>query len=151
MDAYIIIGIQSVGKSSVVRGLTGIRNEDERLMATQFGTTFTLWAKDSSLQEAGISPIDFIADVSARNVDSVLLSLWPRSKRSREILFPGPDLYIQAFQKAGWKIQPVAILDRGQPPMVTLSTGIQSNRFSNLSSMPFNSLVARVRAYWNWV
>jgi hypothetical protein len=151
MDAYIIIGIQSAGKSSVVRGLCGIRNEDKRLMATQFGTTFLLWAKDSSLQEASISPTDFIADVSTKKVNSVLLTLWPRSKRSREVLYPGPDLYIQAFQQAGWQIQPVAILDRGQMPNFVLPAGVKSNQFQNLPSMPFNSLVARVRSCWNWV
>lgn len=153
MDAYIVIGQASAGKSSLVRALTGIRNADRRLMARQFGSPFSLWAKDSSLQEASIDPAEFIADVTGRNVDAVLFTLWPRSRRSQNVVYPDAAGYIQDFQNAGWQIQPIAILDRGQPPApaVKLPNGIASTNFSNLPAIPFNSFVAMVRTHWNWV
>jgi len=153
MDVYIIIGNPSVGKSSLVRALTGIRNADERLMARQVGNTFSLWAKDSSLQEASIDPAAFIADVAARNVDAALLTLWPRSRRSQGIVYPDDAGYIRDFQNAGWQVQPVVILDRGQPPapVVNLPNGVTSTNFSNLQAIPFNSFAATVRTHWNWV
>lgn len=152
MDTYIIIGRASVGKSSLVRALTGIRNADERLMASLGGTNFKLWAKDSSLQEARIDPLSFIADVTARNVDAVLLTLWPQSRTSGGVVYPDAAGYIREFVRAGWIIQPVVILNTGGPMIpVILPAGVLSTHISNVRTVPFNTFVGSVRAHWGWI
>jgi GTPase SAR1 family protein len=152
MDAYIIVGKASVGKSSLVRALTGIRNADKRLMAKPSAPNFTLWAKDSSLQEARINPQSFIAEVTFQNVDAALCTLWPRSCRSKGIVYPDAARYIRVFQTAGWNIQPVILLDNGSSTFsVSFPGTVLSSRFSNVRTNPFNSFAALIRAHWGWI
>lgn len=151
VDAYIIIGQDSVGKSSLVRALTGIRNHDKRLMTRLVGPDFCLWAKDSSLLEAEVDPAAFVAEINGKGVNAVLLTLWPRSRKSKGTTYPDAATYIQVFVAHGWSIQPVVLLDRwGTAPSVTLSPGIGSSHFTNSSNAGFNTLAALVRTYWGW-
>lgn len=152
MDAYIIIGNGGVGKSSLVRALTGVRNTDRRLMASVNVPNFLLWAKDSSLQESRVAPGKFIADAVAQGVDATLCTLWPRSAISKGIVYPDASGYIQDFQAAGWNVQPVVLLDDGVSILsLALPATVISRGFSNLRSTPFNSLAASVRTYWGWI
>lgn len=151
MQAYIIVGEASAGKSSVVRALSGVRNSDERLMARTSGHRFSLWAKDSSLQEARITPQEYIREARRRNKDAVLLTLWPRAVRPRSgnpHRFPNAHGYIQEFLLAGWRIQDVVTLNN--PPGLTLPAGVTSTNFNNVHTNPFNVFTASIRANWNW-
>ena len=151
MDAHIIIGRASVGKSSSVRILTGIRNNGRRLMARPAGADFQLWAKDSSLQEAGITPQEFIATVTEQNVDAVLLTLWPQGRRSKGVQYPDAAGYIDDFIAAGWKIRPVVLLSSsGSTLTVSLPAGTRSAHFVNDHAVPFNTFAGTLRAYWGW-
>lgn len=151
MDAYIIIGEAEVGKSSLIRALTGIRNDDERLISLRGGPDFQLWAKDSSLQEASVEPRDFISEATGKMVDAVLCALWPKSRRSKGVTYPDELGYLQAFHAAGWTIQPIVVLAKGgNHPTVRLPVGVTSTNFSNIRTSPFNSFSASVRLHWGW-
>lgn len=152
MEAYIIIGQGAAGKSSLVRALTGVRNAEERLMARAAGGTFRLWARDSSLQEARISPSAFIAEVTGRAVDAALCTLWPRRCRSKGVVYPDANGYISAFQTAGWLVKNAVIVYGGGPPVVVpLPPGGGAASFVNARTVPFNTTAAAVRAHWGWV
>lgn len=146
MDAYIIIGKPSVGKSSLVRGLTGIRKPDIRLMAHHVNGNFQLFARHSSLQEANILPRQFISHVQGLGVDAVLLTLWPNGKNGRETRFPSANAYLQEFQNVGWNIQPIIFLER----VSILPVPVQPGVFYNTPWLPFNVLMAHARFHWSW-
>jgi len=151
MDAYVIVGNASTGKSSLVRALAGIRNEDRRLMAYATTGTFVLWAKDSSLQESRILPSDFIATVALNRPEAVLCTIWPRGCTSKGITYPNCAGYLQAFIAAGWTIKPLVVLDSGLPPtMPPLPSSVAVTSFSNLRTNPFNNFAASIRSHWNW-
>lgn len=146
MDAYIIIGHPSSGKSSLVRALTGLRNDGKQLMARKTEAPFNLWAKNSSLQEARVSPQEFIDDIARQKVDAALCTLWPRSCRSHGITYPDAFGYVQAFQAAGWDIQPIVILAINDLQIsVSLPDGVRTEVFRNYKTKPFNPLAASVR------
>ena len=151
MDAYVIVGSASAGKSSLVRALAGIRNKDRRLMAYATTGTFVLWAKDSSLQESRILPQDFIATVALHSPDAVLCTMWPRGCTAKGVSYPNCAGYLQEFIAAGWTIKPLIALDNGAPPaMPTLPATVVGSSFSNLRTNPFNEFAASVRKHWNW-
>lgn len=152
MDAFIVIGNESTGKSSIVRSLTGIRNSDERLIKFSSGNIYKLWAKDSSLQEARITPQEFIQEAVQRNVDAVLLTLWPRQVTPRnpnQGPFPDAGGYIQEFITAQWNIQDIVTIDN--PTLLNIPPNINTRNFNNNHAQPFNILVNTIRAYWSWV
>jgi len=152
MNAYIIIGNPSAGKSSLVRALTGIGKADTRLLATLSGMHFTLWAKDASLQEKRVSAQKFISDVVGKGVDATLCTLWPRSSTSKGIVYPDALGYIRDFQAVGWIVQPLVLLDHGSSTLsITPPPPVTARNFSNIQTAPFNSFAASVRVYWGWV
>ena len=151
VKTYIVIGDASAGKSSVVRALSGVRNSDERIMARTGGKKFSLWAKDSSLQEARITPQEYIGEAKLRNTDAVLLTLWPRAVSPRSgnpNRFPNAHGYIQEFLNEGWSIQDVVTLNN--PLTLSLPPKLSSTNFNNVHTNPFNVFVASIRANWNW-
>lgn len=149
MDAYIIIGRQRVGKSSVIRALTGLRGAGQRLMMPLSGPNFQLWTENMSLQETPIAPAAFISKIAAKPVQAVLIALWPRECNSRGITYPDHNAYIAAFTGAGWTIKHIVHLYSGTsaPPI-----GV-SSPFTSLTSspaLPFNKLAADIRLLWHW-
>ena len=116
------------------------------------GNTYEMWAKDSSLQEARITPQDFIQEASQKNIDAVLVTLWPRRVTPRtgnQNRFPDAGGYIQEFINAGWNIQDLVTLDN--PILQNIPGGINTRNFNNNHAQPFNSLVSGIRNYWSWI
>lgn len=151
MDAYVIVGNASAGKSSLVRALTGIRNQDQRLMAYAATGNFVLWAKDSSMQEARILPQDFIDTATLHRPDAILCTMWPRGCTSKGVSYPNCTGYLQEFIAAGWTIKPLVVLNGSSPPVLPeLPATVTWSPFSNLRTTPFNELAASIRNHWNW-
>lgn len=154
MDAFIIIGKESAGKSSLIRSLSGVGTFDKRIMETTANAVFTLWARHSSLQEALITPAQFITEVQNENVGAALLALLPRSStrtvpgRAKRVLFPDPYGYIRSFIAAGWNIQDIATIN--DPKISYLPPSLNVRNFTNSSAQPFNVFSASVRQYWHW-
>ncbi|MFT6094304.1 MAG: hypothetical protein ACJA2D_001970 [Pseudohongiellaceae bacterium] len=97
----------------------------------------------SCLQEARISPQDFIHEAAKRNEDAVLLTLWPRHVSPRNPKhgpFPDAGGYIQHFIAANWNIQDIVTLDN--PMLQNLPRGIIANNYDNNHIQSFNRLVS---------
>lgn len=128
MDAYVIIGENDSGKSSVTRCLTGsgsgkIRN---RPIAKRCHTIINVYVHLSSLQEDYKrikNPADFVRQVNRENCDAVLFSLWPHGRGGGNKR-PDADTYLRHFvDVAGWKIVKVACLGSSIDITATLSNG----------------------------
>ena len=159
MDIYLVIGDPGVGKSSLVRALTGVRatrHSVDSIRTMEYATLatpphFTIWAKDASLQEVDIPPEKIIDHVKKLRVDAVLLVLWVNGRRSKGRPQQSASVYINKFLAEGWSIKNVAQIVGGIASSISLPAGVICHTFTNLKSAPFNRFVSNVRASWNWI
>jgi energy-coupling factor transporter ATP-binding protein EcfA2 len=161
MDAYVIIGENDSGKSSVTRCLTGSGSGKIRTRPIAKGsdTTIDVYVHLSSLQEDYKrikDPADFVRQVNQEECDAVLFSLWPHCRGGGNKR-PDADAYLRHFvDVAGWKIVKVACLgDSASSINVVPKSVIDS--FPKVTPpqakppMPANKVAARVREHFGWV
>lgn len=146
MDAYIIIGEAKQRKSSTIRALTGVWRKDIFKLATN-GNILDTYIQVQSLQEAGLTPQQFISEVNNNQCNAVLTSLRTRAVTGGN--FPHCIKYIQEFQNAGWNIKGIAVL--GATSLnYNLPLGIQ-NPIYIPSSDPTNKIASIIRTQWKWL
>jgi len=108
MDAYVIIGEENSGKSSMTRCLTGSYRSGTRIIAT-LSAHIKLYVHIMSLHEDKKhkrTPADFKQRVEQEDCDAVLFSLWPHTGNG----CPDADTYLQYLAGHGWNIIRVACL-----------------------------------------
>lgn len=149
MDAYVIIGEENSGKSSVTRCLTGSRRSRTRLVAT-LSIIIKVYIHLVSLHEDKKhkkTPADFEQKVQEEDCDAVLFSLWPHSGNG----CPDADTYLQYFVGRGWNIGRVACLGI---PVSRITTSLPSGTilsFPTVEPTPANDVAAQVRNHFGWV
>lgn len=146
VTVYAILGDSNTRKSSTVRALTGVAQRKEVRVATVAGD-IDVFVNIKSLQEANISPQQFIREVAAGEYTNVLVPLLV----SEMNIHPQEADYIQAFLNAGWTIQQLVVL--GALSLATpLPAGIPRPNFvSDSTSIPVNRIASRVRSWWGWL
>ena len=156
MDAYVIVGENDSGKSSVTRCLTGSGSGKIRTrpIAKCGDTIINVYVHLSSLQEDYKrikNPADFVSQVSRENCDAVLFSLWPHGRGGGNRR-PDADTYLRHFvDVAGWNIVRVACLGIPVDRITTLLANGTIRTFPTVEPTPVNDVAAQVRCYFNWL
>ena len=150
MDAYIIIGEESSGKSSVTRCLTGSGRSRTRLIAT-LSVNIRVYVHLMSLHEDDKhqkTPTDFENKIKQTQCDAVLFSLWPHSGNG----CPDADTYLRYFIGCGWNIARVACLGI---PVSRITTSLQTSTIKAFpridNTTPVNVVAAQVRRHFGWI
>jgi len=146
LNAYLIIGETNTRKSSLLRSLTGCFNRSDRDIQLVNGTTISIYARVSSLQESKITPKDFIAEVAARGCENVIFCLLPEPNPLFPMLYPDAHMYITAFEQAGWSFVKTAVV--GVHPISPDLPHVA--RFPRAASLPINVLAKNIRAHFEW-
>ena len=145
-NVFIVIGDGGTRKSALVRALTGASNrriydiEDSSSNKQQF------FVQVRSLQEANISPQNFILEMQSKNVSNILTTLRINGVNGQQ---SGVD-YIAAFRNAGWLIDGIAIMSaatiNGLPTNYTPIT----IPFINSTARAANEMASNIRQTWGW-
>lgn len=149
MDAYVIVGEENSGKSSVTRCLTGSGRSRTRLIAT-VSVNIKVYVHLMSLHEDPKhrkTPADFEQRVEEEDCDAVLFSLWPHSGNG----CPDADTYLRYFVGRGWNIVRVACLGI---PVSRITTPLPSGSirtFPTVEPTPVNIVAAKVRRHFGCV
>lgn len=148
-NVYVLLGDGNTRKSSTARALTGVPQRKSVSVATT-GGNIEVFVQIKSLQEAHISPQDFIQEANNAAYSNVLVPLWISN-------FPGPPSfphgahYIQDFLNANWHIQAVVALGVGQLPQQLPAPAPIPQFLSQSMFTPVNQTSAAVRGWWGWV
>jgi len=145
---FVILGESRSRKSTTIRALTGAFQRGPWQVATQDGNV-NIFAQISALQEANISPEEFVQTINAtENGPDVLVTLRLRASRANPDAFG----YIERFEQEGWDV--VAIVLLGRAPQES------SNRLSEISheffaipdsiELPSNWIAHQIRERWGW-
>ena len=147
-QTWIIMGGANVGKSALIRALTGVARKTENWpVATRSGTiNVTIYVR--SLQEKGISPGQFIQQ--NKGASYILLPLRVNATRR----FPDGLQYILTFLQAGWVVNDIVVLNRTSLPY-SLPQGAPPPYFIpqhiGRRGMPANQAASIVKQRWNWL
>jgi energy-coupling factor transporter ATP-binding protein EcfA2 len=151
MKAYVIIGENDSGKSSVTRCLTGSGSSRIRPIAT-LSSNIRVYVHLSSLQEEKTAPAELEGKVKPEDCEAVIFSLRPGKARG----YPDADTYLQYFIKKGWHIIRVACLgDSASRITTSLPEGVidtfpEVTASETEPAMPANTVAAKVRAHFGW-
>lgn len=145
---YLILGDGKMGKSTLIRHLTGIREASLVDIALSGNQTIALWAWMRSAQEMPKSPAEIVSLIgnfnSAHCTDILLpLRILPANYQ------PGYLSYVNAIASAGHSIVQSIVLTN-QAHVAPTFQQISPNIISNSLSQPSNVIAANVRALWNW-
>jgi hypothetical protein len=153
MDAYVLIGEDETGKSSITRSLTGVArgsaaNKMSRVIAT-LTVKIRVYVHLTSLQEDKINPERFAEMVSKqKDCQAVLFSLRLSGARG----CPDADTYLQHFIGEGWNIVRVACLD---VPVSRITTSLPSGTIRAFPAITdtttVNEVAAQVRSHFEWI
>ena len=161
MNAYVIIGENNSGKSSITRCLTGSGSGKTRTraIATVSDTIINVYVHLSSLQEDYKrikNPADFVSQVGQEKCDAVLFSLWPHD-RGGDNKRPDADAYLRHFEDvADWNIVKVACLGDSASRIATSFREGVSDTFPIVTppetnpAMPANKVSALVSRHFGW-
>ncbi len=161
MDAYVIIGSNDSGKSSLTRCLTGSGSGKIRTrpIAILSGVTIDVYVHISSLQEnykRVRDASDFARQVRREKCDAVLFTLWPHGRGGRNKR-PDADTYLRHFiSQEHWNVVKVACLGNAATSITTaLPKGVIKS-FSEVTApgaktpMPANTVAELVREHFGW-
>lgn len=110
VNVYVVVGNSGIGKSTVLRGLTGLKRGPKTVkITTTDDTKLDVYVPTiSSLQEFEIPPEEIIEKTEELGVTIVLVAL----RYNEAMQHPNADAYIKAFKKASWNIVEVAVLTK---------------------------------------
>ncbi len=143
---YAIIGDGSTRKSSTSRALTGVGQRKQVSVATVSGP-LDIFVCIQSLQEAGISPQAFIAEVTNGGYQNALVTLWDSPGNGH----PAGSTYLQDFANAGWSIQQIVVLGVSQLLHPLSNAMPQPNYVANATAIPVNQIASHARGWWGWL
>ncbi len=151
LEVYVIAGARNVGKSSVIRHLTGLHSTKVIELADTKGNGIGIYAKIQSLQEAKIKPSSFIRIVTnvkkLGNISAIIVAL--RTDTTLKA-----DVYIDEFIKAGWNIKYVAELGIAPGRSGFLLSHSRSNKYKYqtfMSANYINQLASQMRNFFNLI
>lgn len=146
---FIVVGHSESRKSSTIRALTGASKPRVVQVRPTNNESFDIFVFHASLQEKGIAPDDFVAQVEklADNPD-VLVAV--RTKPSRNQRLPDGQGYALRFEQAGWQIAGVATLHGGPFGPLT-DNAPQPIPIPDSQNMPVNEIANTIRGVWNWL
>ncbi|MEO8122771.1 MAG: hypothetical protein ABI633_01850 [Burkholderiales bacterium] len=147
MDAFVIIGNANTRKSSVVRSLTGCFNRSLRdIEPASGGPVRKVYVRAGALQHARTRPADFVAEVSAKRCDTVLVCLTPDPNPIDPDDLPDAGAYLAQFRAVGWNVRSIAVL--GQNDGGVRSPNLQ--QFPQAPTHPINVTAQAVRQHFGW-
>ena len=156
-QVFIVVGHAGSRKSSIIRALTGAGRpftNTRQPKIYQVGTTNYVEPRNihvchSSLQEAQISPAEFIRRVeNLEDNRDVLVALRINGTRNGE--FPDAREYASQFRQAGWQIAGVVSLDgRLEGPLIE-DTPIPIS-FHVSENTANNEIAHQIRDEWGWL
>jgi len=151
---YIIAGAPNVRKSTVIRGLTGIR--DTNTFQIQFENeptstqTHIMVASPneikSTVYENGMTPQQLITYLNNLQDNETAAILPIRSVRPKFNL-PEASEYLQALANAGFEIAEVAMFNEAIP----LPHGVQGTVLMSNQNFPSNLTASKLRKIWGIV
>ncbi len=155
-DVFIILGKSGMRKSPTIRALTGRsqrggkgRGKENWQIATIQKGNIDIFVQIGSLQEKGISPEKFIAEINKGSYPNVLVCLWIKKKDNER---PDGATYIQEFVDKEWNIREVVVLtkDKNLPPNYLPKGTPNPNYIYNSQSQPANQIASKIRKWWKW-
>ena len=155
-DVYVVLGGSNMRKSSTVRALTGVPMQYDTWMVETTTGSIDVYVQIKALQEAEITPPDFVNKIANVNqyrnklgyspVSNILIPL----RISAVNGFPDGAVYLQHFIQVGWNIQPIFVLGATALP-IGLPSGVPAHLISNSTTIPVNQIASSIRGWWNWL
>lgn len=148
---FLVLGEGNVGKSTLVRNLTGIRIADYAQVEETGGNIFTMWAWMRSAQEAGLTPDAIVNEILRTDETNLENYLLPLRIVGISPALPGYDTYFSRLLASGIIIANSAILTKQAiaptlPLPITPSVVVVNSRINAQ-----NRTASIVRAAWNWI
>ena len=145
-NIYIVIGNGNTRKSSLIRALSGVANRGKYEIEDSSSIKNEFFIQVRSLQEANISPPDFITEMQNSNVSHILAALRINTLNSQ----PNGASYINAFiNTTGWNIS--GIIKMGGGIITGLPAGCTAPvQINNTNSRAANEMASSVRQTWLW-
>lgn len=153
-NVYIIMGEKNMRKSSTMRGLTGVYQQNVYDITHTNGNVRKTFVNVSSLQEADFTESEFVNFMNnniTKQYDDIFISLringfkHPKSDRN---LNSGDD-YIKYFKNVGWNvIEIVEFQDSNN--IIPIGNTVTTLTIYNTGSMPANSVAKIVRKKFKW-
>ncbi|MBI5887764.1 MAG: hypothetical protein HZB82_03520 [Deltaproteobacteria bacterium] len=145
MDVYLIMGAAKTRKSATIRCLTGLGSRQVCDIQLLQGNKIDIFTHIRALQEQGIAPDKFIADIKKESHTNLLIPL--RIKKANRC--PDGDEYIMKFQKTGWNIMPIFVLGtQSNASLSALNLNIQF--IATSAQNPNNHNANIVKKTWGW-
>lgn len=138
MKIYIIVGDSYTRKSSTIRALTGVRDNDNFTIQFQNGNIGTFRIRSTSLQEKGILPETSINEINQSNCNFAIICLRFDSIKNR----PSYDVYLNAFQNNNWEIMPLVFFNRNPNNIEALVIPTRNT--------PSNEIANIIRNHWQF-
>ena len=147
---FFVMGEGSVGKSTLIRCLTGIRQASRRSIRIAPGVDVPMWVWMRSMQELNpiMNPNDVLTDIFAPGEASFEYYLIPLRMRSLYGYPPAQD-YIDLLGQRCTIMGAVALSADATFIPLTLPVPLITIPFSK--NNPANANAATVRAGWGWI
>ncbi|MBQ0958255.1 hypothetical protein KAK06_04740 [Ideonella sp. 4Y11] len=149
LTAYVLIGSPRTRKSTLLRCLTGCYSRNLRDIELASGQTVRLYARVSALQDTRTTPQDFIAEVQRQRCTHAAFILSPQGSPLDPQGLPDAQAYLDAFGRAGWRIERVAVLGADPVKPQVPARGAVA-RFPNVLHQPVNASAALLRQHFGW-
>lgn len=148
---YLVLGEGTVGKSTLIRNLTGIRIANYTQVEERGGNILTMWAWMRSAQEAGLTPDAIVDEILRADEGDLENYLLPLRIVGLSSALPDYDAYISRLLANGIIIENIAVLTEQAiaptlPLPVTPSVVVTNSRRNAQ-----NRTAAIVRTAWDWV
>lgn len=149
LTAYVLIGSPRTRKSTLLRCLTGCYSRNLRDIELASGAAVRLYARVSALQDTRTTPEDFLAEVARQRCTHVAFILAPHAHPLDPQRLPGAQDYLDTLERAGWRIDKVAVLG-ADPIKPRLASRAAVARFPTVLTQPVNSTAAQLRQHFGW-
>ena len=161
MNVYLIIGDANMGKTSVVRKLSGFYEkfetlEEHKLNDLRFNVTTLSGEKRSvllqtydSLQELLITPEEIYELISKKKVppQNILVCLRRKGTTIKKHKLPNAITYLEYFRNKGWNIEKVAFMSLEEGKSFPYE---QSKTIVNDRKTPIDKLAELVKKHFGW-
>jgi hypothetical protein len=152
-DVYILMGDHHIGKSSVIRALTGASGHQTRdpwRVETTNGQILEFFIQTRAPQEGKKQfPLDFTITIQNSRAPNILVSLWINGGQPKGLA------YIKEFIKPGYAItiKEIVVLGAANLPY-NLPQGVPQPRFipyRKNQRPPINRIASQIRQWWGWL
>lgn len=154
---FIIIGNSNTRKSSIIRALSGVR--DERVFDIKTDTEkIKVFVKTTSLQEAKIKRSDAanyiikkLGKVAGCNTALICLRFTNKVHVGKEFISEDCTKYLIEFEKSNFIIEKMTVLNEKIENIENIEMLQNAHLISDSKTKPSNELASEIRKLWNWV